>query len=154
MSDRAMTEKRKKDFVGIYKPNRKNTGSCAQFKLGSEKTCMFLEVANQVGHQSFDWSKKINVKLGESDIGKMLSLFNCVLPLQQDKNKPDLEIFHKTPGGGNKTIKFKVQDNGYYMKVSHQSGRELTSVALPIGWDEAELIKIALTKGYEIILGW
>ena len=150
---------KKKDYVGIYKPNRNNNGACAQLKISSDRECMFLEFAPQVRPGTdavpFDWSKdkKICVKIGVTDIGKILSLFNCVLPLNEDKNKPDLELFHKT-GSGNKTIKFKVQQNGYYIKVTMQDGGKLSSLAMPCSWDEAELLKIALTRGYEIILGW
>ena len=149
---------RKKDFIGIYKANKNNNGAVAQFKLGSEKDCMFMELAKQVrpmrDSKPYDWENtKITVKLGDADIGKLLALFNGTLPTETDPTKPDLFLFHKN-AKGNKMIKLKKQARGYYMKVSISEGDRKDAVALPISWDEAELLKIALTKGYEIILGW
>jgi len=149
---------RKRDFIGIYKANKNNNGSVAQFKLGSEKDCMFMELAKQVrpmrDSRPYDWENtKITVKLGDTDIGKLLALFNGNLPLASDPKKEDLMLFHKN-AKGNKIIKLKKQDRGYYMKVSVKEGDKNDSISLPISWDEAELISIGLRKGYEIILGW
>jgi hypothetical protein len=157
----AMTEKhvvKKRDFVGIYKPNRNNNGSVAQFKLGSERNCMFLEMAKQVrpmdDSKPYDWENtRITIKLGEVDIGKLLALFNGALPPSPDANKPDLSLFHEN-AKGNKVINLKKQDRGYYMKVSVKEGEKQDQIAIPISWDEAELLRIALARGYEIILGW
>lgn len=149
---------RKRDFIGIYKANKNNNGSVAQFKLGSEKDCMFMELAKQ--HKGmrdpapYDWANtKITVKLGESDIGKLLALFNGNLPLVSDPKKEDLMLYHQN-SKGNKIIKLKKQARGYYMKVSVKEGDRNDSITLPISWDEAELLRVGLTRGYEIILGW
>lgn len=159
---------RKRDFLGIYKANRNKNGAVAQFKLAGERvdargdkippSCMFLELAKQVrpmdDAKPYDWENtKITVKLGETDIGKLLSLLNGTLPLQEDPKKEDLMLFHQNQNG-NKIIKFKKQSRGYYMKVSVKEGSKSDAIALPISWDEAELLKIALQRGYQIILGW
>ena len=145
----------RKDHVAVYKPNSRKQGSALQLKLGSERSCMFLELAPQAeGPNPFDWTnRKIIVKLGPSDIGKLLVLFNRVFPPTTDETKPDLQLFHKNPKG-NKIIKIKHQENGYYMKVSASEGGKNNAIAIPITWDEVELIKIALNRGYEIMLGW
>lgn len=149
----------KKDFVGIYKPNRNSNGSVMQVKMhNNRRECMFLELAKQVRPiteaNPYDWENtKVVIKLGDADIGKLLALFNGNWPLSPDRNTPDLDIFHQNDRG-NKSIKIKKQDRGYYFKVSAKENGELNSIAIPISWDEAELIKIALTRGYEMMLGW
>lgn len=157
MSDRERPV-RKRDFVGIYKPNKNMNGSVAQFKLGNNRDCMFLEMAKQVrpmdDPKPYDWENtRITIKLGEVDIGKLLALFNGALPPNQDPNKEDLALFHEN-AKGHKVIKIKRQDRGYYMKVSVKEDGKQDQIAIPISWDEAELVRIALTRGYELMLGW
>jgi len=149
----------RRDFVGIYKPRRAvNGGSVLQLKLGSQRDCMFLELAPQIramdDSKPYDWDEsRITVKLGPTDIGKLLALLNGMLPLADDPKMPDLELFHKN-SKGNKIIKIKKQDRGYYVKVSSKELDKQVSVAIPVAWDEAELLRVALNRGYEIILGW
>ena len=94
----------RRDFVGIYKPRKSiSGGAVAQFKLGAQRDCMFLELAPQVrpmgDSKPYDWDEsRITVKLGHSDIGKLLALLNGRLPLESDPKTPDLELFHKNPG--------------------------------------------------------
>lgn len=145
------------NFVAVYKPNNKNTGTAAQFKMGNKRDCMFLEVAKQVRPKEdkspYDWTNKFTVKLGVSDIGKILALLNGALPPSNDPQKEDLGLFHNN-AKGNKVIKFKKQNNGYYVKISCKEGEKVDNVAFPLSVDEAELLRIALVRGYEIILGW
>lgn len=155
-----MTEKivRKRDFVGIYKPNKNMNGAVAQFKMGSQRECMFLELAKQVrpmdDSKPYDWDNtRVTIKLGEVDIGKLLALFNGAVAPNPDPTKDDLQLFHEN-AKGNKVIKLKRQDRGYYMKVSMKEGERNEQIAIPISWDEVELLRIALTEGYRIILGW
>lgn len=148
----------RRDYVGIYKANRNNNGSVLQVKLANKRDCMFFELAKQVrpmdDSKPYDWENtRITVKLGEGDIGKLLALFGGTWPLAPDPKKEDLMLFHKN-AKGNKVIKIKKQQRGYYLKVSVKEGERQDAIAVPIAWDEAELIKIALKRGYEIILGW
>lgn len=148
----------RRDYVGIYKANKNNTGSVLQVKIANKRDCMFLELARQVrpinDPKPYDWDNtRITVKLGESDIGKLLALFGGSLPPNPDPKKEDLMLYHQNPKG-NKVIKIKKQARGYYLKVSVKEQNHEDAIAVPIGWDEAELIKIALRRGYEIILGW
>ena len=149
----------RKDYVGIYKPRKAITGGAvAQFKIGAQRDCMFLELAKQTqpmnSSEPYDWKNtKITVKLGAADIGKLIALFSGCLPMESDPNKPDLELYHKN-AKGNKVIKIKKQDRGYYLKASVQEGSRQDAVAIPISWDETELVLIALKRGFEIMLGW
>lgn len=152
-----MEQKRRRD-IGIYKPTKKGSGAVAQFKLGLKNDCMFLECARQNAPidspKPYDWENKIIVKLGETDITKMLAYFNLHKP------GAPLKLHHETPGGGNKRIELKWQEYQgrpqYYLSVSHQldSGEIKTRVGLAIGLDEVEYLKIAFRRALEIILDW
>ena len=153
-----MATKKRRDFVGIYKANKKGTGSAAQVKIANDKTCLFLEMAKQVRDMDdaapYDWKDSgACLKLGESDLGKLLALFNGNLPLQADPKKADLELFHKN-SKGNKVLKIKKQERGYYLKLSVAEGDKKLAIAIPFSPDDVELVRIALQRGYEILLGW
>lgn len=157
-----MDNKDKKKFrrdIGIYKPNPKGNGSVAQFKIGGNDDCMFLECANQnapmKSPKPYDWENKIIVKLGESDLCKMLAYFGMHKP------GAPLRLHHETPGGGNKQVELKWQEyNGrsqYYMTVSHQLEKgqpPKTRVSFSLGLDEVEYLKIGFKKALEKILAW
>jgi hypothetical protein len=152
-----MEQKRRKD-IAIYKANTKNTGAVAQFKLGNNEDCMFLECAKQNAPMDsarpYDWDNKIIVKLGEADICKILAYFRLFEP------SAALKLFHKSPAGGNKTIEIKWQNykgrQSYYLTVSHQKaeGGDVNRMGLPIGLDEVEYLKIGFELALKIILAW
>jgi hypothetical protein len=144
--------------IAIYKANMKRTGSAAQFKYARDKKCMFLEMAKQSDEKAFDWANKIVVKLGETDITKMLALFGGTWPMSDDPmKKPDLSLFHEN-AKGNKIININKQRNpqfpGFYMTVSVSEGEVKDRISIPISPDEVEYLKIGLTKAIESILGW
>ncbi len=158
-----MSEYRIND-IGIYKPNRKTTGSVAQFKLSGDRSCMFLELAKQVrpmdDPKPYDWSEVIRVKLGQADLSKMLAYFHPQIMYYRSPPEP-LKLFHKNKRGS-KSIELKWQEreyqgkktHSYYLTVSSKEGDDLKKVSVPIGLDEVELLKIGFTRGLEIILGW
>lgn len=143
--------------IAIYKANSKKTGSAAQFKIARDKRCMFLEMAKQLDDKAFDWSTKIVIKLSETDITKMLALFNGTWPISMNANEADLKLFHEN-AKGNKIISLKKQTNpkypGFYMSVSVSEGELKDKISIPLSPDEVEYVKIGLTKAIEAILGW
>lgn len=144
--------------IAIYKPNPKKTGAVAQFKLSNNDDCMFLEIAKQIrgmkDSRPYDWENKIVVKLGTPDICKFLAYLNLSAP------GAPLSIFHQSPAGGNKTVEFKYQEYngrpGYYMTVSYQQAKDKPAnrVAVSIGLDEVEFLKVGFKKALEVILSW
>lgn len=149
-----MSENERRRDVAIYKPNKKQTGGVAQFKLGNRDDCMFLEVARQTApmdsDKPYDWiNTKIIVKLGIADITKMMAYLRLNGPTAP------LKLFHKNDNG-TKSIELKWQDNykTYYLSVSSKQGDELRRVGLPIGLDEVELLMVAFKRALEIILRW
>lgn len=162
MSEKETVEVRRKD-IGIYKANKKMTGSVAQFKIARDNSCMFLELAKQIGDMDskmpYDWeNSKITVKLGIPDITKMMNFF------RRGGEAEALKLFHQNDKGS-KSIELSWQEkyNTFYLKVSakekmkDKEGKEkeeLRSVAVPIGLDEVELLMVGFTRGLELILGW
>lgn len=152
-----MEQQRRRD-IAIYKPSSKGTGSVAQFKMGYNNNCMFLECANQNGSMDspkpYDWENKIILKLGVADICKMLAYFGL--------NKPGvpLKLYHESPDGSNKGIELKWQEYKgrpqYYISVSHQKskGEKANRVGISITLDELEFLKVGFKKALEIILAW
>jgi len=151
-------DKRNRRDIAIYKANMKNSGSVAQFKIGNNDDCMFLECAAQNAPMDspkpYDWENKIIVKLGESDLCKLLAY------LRLDKPGVALKLYHESPGGGNKGIEFKWQEysgrQSYYLTVSHQKtkGEAANRVSVPIGLDEVEYLRIGFKLALRIILAW
>lgn len=159
-----MTEEIIKD-IGIYKANKKLTGSVAQFKLAGNKTCMFLELAKQTkamdDPRPYDWDgSKICVKLGHTDISKILAYFHPQLMYYRSPPEP-LKLFHQN-NRGSKSIEFKWQERewqnkktySYYLTVSSKEGDDLKKISCPISLDEVELLKIGFTRAIGLILGW
>lgn len=158
MTDKKVVDKRRRRDIAIYKANPKQSGSVAQFKIANNNDCMFLECANQNApmdsNAPYDWENKIIVKLGDTDICKMLAYFRL--------NKPSaaLKLYHQSPGGGNKGIELKWQEyNGrqsYYLTVTHQKskGEKPSRVGIPIGFDETEYLKVGFKKALGLFLNW
>jgi len=146
----------KRDFVGIYKPKKESGGSVAQLKLGSNKDCVFLEMAKQNAPMNsskpYDWANGIRIKLGHTDIGKILALLYGRLP-EPKEGAADLELFHKNEKG-NKIIKFKWQPGGLYLTASMKEGSKSEVISIPVSSDELELIRLALERAYVLMLGW
>lgn len=147
----------KRRDIAIYKANSKNTGAAAQFKMGSQNDCMFLEIARQVAAMDsatpYDWEKKIIVKLGTPDITKMLAYLKMLKPTDS------LKLFHKTSEEASKTVELKYQEyNGkpsYYLSVSAKTGeQDAVKISLPLAFDEAEFLIVGFTLGLQVILGW
>lgn len=154
---------KKDNYLAIYKANKNTNGAALQLRLHRDHECAFFEAAQQIDDMDsanpYDWSKKIVVKLGDSDIGKLLMLL-------EDK-VDSLKLYHQNEKGS-KIVELKKQTGnykGYFMTLSaaikegvDKEGNKVpaknTRVSLPIGDDEAELMKIALKTAYSRMLGW
>lgn len=150
---------RRRADIGIYKANPKKSGSVAQFKMSHKNDCMFLELATQIREMDnakpYDWDNKIVVKLGITDITKMMAYFSPQILYKNNPPSP-LKLFHKT-ARGSKSIELKWQPkyNNYYLSVSAKEGDNAPSrVSVPISLDEVELLMVAFPRALEIILAW
>lgn len=157
-------KKKRKDYLGIHKANKNTTGACMQLRMHRDNECAFMELARQIDDMDskapYDWANKIMIKLGESDIGKLLSVIRGTW---RTKKGDGLDLYHESQKG-NKRISFAPQTNpdypGFYLKVScaenDKDGKPLPlkQVALPISPDEAELMRLALERAYLLLLNW
>src|SRR6187402_2909445 len=98
----------------IYRANKSNTGTATSWQLSYkseekyDKYIPFLMAANQTGtdangNAQFDWDNKITIKLGENDLGEIMSV------LERRKNEVGFNgkgLYHQSPNGGNKVIYF------------------------------------------------
>lgn len=146
------TMKKKENYLAVYKANGKKTGAALQLRLHHTGECAFFEAAPQVGEvdsdKPYDWGKKLVVKLGDGDIGKLLHLFNS--------GGAALKLYHEN-AKGNKIVELKKQTgnySGYYLTISAQAEGKNTRVGLPLSDDEVELMKLALGRAYLVMLGW
>ena len=150
-----------KGFI-MYKAQNSGNGSASQWSLGSEKDCVFLEMASQTekddkGNARFDWGNKIRFKLGDADIGEIISVLvgvkDGVGPFDE-KNKKYKGLFHSNPSGnailyfgkdrnGTLRICLSVQKNGDQTRVQH---------AITIG--EACFLNILLRRAIELMYDW
>lgn len=157
-------ENRKKFSKGfmLYKAQNNGNGSASQWNLGSEKDCVFLEMSNQTGKDDkgnarFDWDNKIRFKLGDADIGEIISVLvgvkDGVGPFDKDKEKYK-GLFHSNPNGnsilylgkdrnGILRICLSVKKDGNQIRVQH---------AITIG--EACILNTLLRRAIEVMYGW
>jgi len=160
----------------IFRTNRENKGTATQWELSYKQTqnkkgenvdnwFMFLEGATQKGvdengNARYDWEKKITVKLGENDIGEILSVLNGI----KDSAGYKGSMYHQTPGGGNKSITFAINQQegkdynptqGYKLRIAAQdASKNLTQVQQLISPAEAEILKALLQRALVRMFGW
>ena len=152
----------KRNIIGIYKANQKQSGSVAQFKISDRKDCMYLEMAKQYAQMDsskpYDWDNKIVIKLGSTDITKFLAYFEPQITYYRSVPKP-LKLFHKTDKTS-KGIELKWQEReykgektySYYLTVRDNTYSK--SISVPISLDEVEYLKVGFKRALELILGW
>lgn len=155
-----------KDFR-IYRPNKTQDGVAAAIqlsyktKLQYDKWQLFLVIAPQTGldeknNAQFAWNdpaKAITVRLGDNDVAEMLAVLVGRKKVAGGKN-----LFHQTPGGGNKAIVFSRKDNGdgYYIRVSAQDADRKNIGPLSIVFSEGEgvVLSILLRSAVNKMYGW
>jgi len=134
------------NFYPIYKPNGKGTGGAIQFKpdFESKNGCIFINAANQAGEKSYDWGNKVIMKLGMSDIGKIMALL-----IGRTK---ECKLFHKSDRGQT-TFDLKPGTSyGYMLRTTSTiSG---STVNLPVSDDEAEILLTLLRHVVPIFARW
>jgi hypothetical protein len=104
------------------------------------------------GNATFDWKGGITVKLGENDLGELISV------LERRKSEVGYQgkgLFHQT-AKGNKVVNFALyEDKGYSLKVSAQDNEKNRSeVKQVMSFAEASLLLVLLKRAVEKIYGW
>lgn len=146
----------------IYRANKDKKGSASAWQLSFKNQdkfnpyVCFLNVAKQLpeddanGNAKFDWDNSITVKLGDNDIGEIISVF------ERRKTSVGMKgaLYHQSPNGGNKIVNLEASEHGYSMSVSSQDKDKNTNrVNQTIGHGEAAFLLVLLKRYVEIIYG-
>lgn len=147
----------------FYRPNKSGNGAAIALQLSYKKDNefdkyqLFLIGANQLkdndsnGNAQFDWKSPITVKLGENDLGEILS----VLEGRKDFVGPKGSLFHQTPGGGSKVVGFSMSENGYSLSLSAQDkDKNIKKVFMNLSHAEASVMCVLIKRGIEKMFMW
>jgi hypothetical protein len=147
----------------IYKPTKDGKGIASAWQLAFKPDrkydpfLFFLTMAVQTQSDNenarFDWDNAIVVKLGENDLGEMIS----VLERRKTNLGTDKGIlYHQSPDGGNKIIRLDSDDRGYLLSVSVQDAAKNKKGPFKhtLTHGEASTLLILLKRAIEVIYGW
>lgn len=109
--------------------------------------CMFFEIANaKEGTDRMDWDNKINMKIGVSDIGKILAGL---------KSRNEIKIYHENSRGNSALNIAEGQQPGTYgFKFSKKENGELKSAMIYLNAEDMNVFLILLESGLPQMLGW
>jgi len=156
-----MSEKFSKGFV-LYKAKGDGNGAASQWNLGSQKDCVFLEMANQKGKDEnnnarFDWDNKIRFKLGEADIGEILAVLmglqDGVGPFDAAKSKYK-GLFHSNQSGNAILYFGKDEHKRFRIYLSVKRGDEKIVVQHAMSKGEACILSTLLRQAIEVMHRW
>jgi hypothetical protein len=155
-------EFKKKPYYNIYKPLSKADSGCAlQFSYDPFKGAIFLEAARQRGarlaigsKEQFDWKNKIVFKIGTTDIGTLLLLFNgrkteveCFHSGQDKSHSSVLKISKQTGDYDNYRLQLTRTDQG-------EDGKSTKSVSIYIDHHEMVLLGHFFRESLTRMLGF
>lgn len=136
--------------VSFYRANSSGTGVAFQLSIWAAKRSFTLAAANQNGDKSFDWKEgKVNAKLGNSDIGKLLS----VLSGRADK----ADMIHEFNGQVTLIrIEKDTKGVGYWLNLGRgkKTDPDNKRFGIRLELEEAIILEQALRHGFNLFLGW
>lgn len=138
--------------IGFYHPNGKGTGSALRLEPRLNRddadryNCFFIEMAPQkslatrgahgVTPATFDWSKKITVKLGFLDVAELLT----VLEGRAEKVGGERNGLYHASGASNTLISFlrNKDQGGYYLALSIKRHKDEAPQKIGMSLSEVE----------------
>jgi len=151
-----------KPYYNIYKPLKKDdAGAALQFSYDGPKESVYLEAARQKGPKleigskdQFDWEGKIVFKLGITDIGQLLLLFNG--------KKTEVKCIHSPPDGKHTSVLEMRKQSGdydnYQLKLSkttkEEAGSKTNSVGLYVDHHEMVVLSHFFREALTRMLGF
>ena len=141
--------------VCIYKPSRSGSGGAVQFDLNIGKRAVFVEAAAQKDEQTFDWERKIVLKLSVFELAKLCTVFDGKLPKAELFHVPSKSKFVTDSNVQNTTLSVQRGQYGFFFKVSEQDqSRAVRAVQVPLSEDEALLLSTVFKAAMVKIYGW
>ena len=146
----------------MYRAKNDDSGSASQWNLGSDKKCVFLEMANQLGkddqgNAKFDWDNKLPFKMGVADIGELLA---TMVGMQggvgtYDQSSGRYKGLYHSNKNGNAILKFEKNQNGRLnIQLSVKRDGVQSSVYHTISNGEACVLSTLLRRALEIMYRW
>ena len=146
----------------IYKAKVSGDGAASQWNLGSQKDCVFLEMANQKGKDAngnarFNWEDKLRFKLSETDIGEILAVLvglkDGVGPFDT-KTQKFKGLYHQNQAG-NAILYFGKDKYGrLQIYLSLKRGNEKSVARHSISEGESCVLSTLLRRAIEIMYRW
>lgn len=153
------SENRERCYNGnivFYHPNGKGSGAAARLELRLNRIgeegydCFFLEMAKQKsvrsrdGNATFDWAKKVTVKLGFMDLCEFLT----VLEGRAKSVGGGRDSLYHQNESGNTLIGLNAQDDGrFLLGVSRKANGEQRRVSISLSQVEATGLRQVLQTG-------
>jgi hypothetical protein len=152
----------------IYKANKKNTGSAAQFSLGIDKEtgiarCVFLQMASQTnqkdanGNATFNWKENRDVfKLGEIDIAEILTVLEGrKAGIGRERDDGTFSgLYHENQHGNSSLYLCKGTQSGYFMDLVLNKNGSKRQYKISITNAEGRLLSVLLRRAIEAVYGW
>jgi len=110
--------------------------------------CMFFEIARaKEGTDRMDWDNKINMKIGVSDIGKILAGL---------KSRSEIKIYHENSRGSSTLNIAEGQQPGTYaFGFSKKEGQnDANRAMIYLNAEDMNVFLILLEAGLPQMLGW
>ena len=159
MNDTTKKQYKRKPFHNIYKPIAKaDMGAALQFSYDAEKRAIFLEAARQKGakleigsKEQFDWEGKIVFKIGVTDIGRLLLLFNGRVK--------EAKCLHSQAGTGRTSVLEVIRGdyNGapnFQIKLSRTADGQTKRVGMYLNQDELSLLAHFVRESLTRMMGF
>lgn len=126
--------------VQLKKPGTDNNGQIV-------RGCMFFEIANAIeGSDKMDWNNKINMKIGVSDIGKILAGL---------KSRKEIKIYHENSQGNSALNIAEGQQPGTFaFNFSKKVGDQVQRANIYLNVEDMNVFLILLETGLPAMLGW
>ncbi len=152
-----MDDKKYSKEMKIYRARNNGGGVASQWRFDKNNSCIWLEVAPQIGEDKrFDWDKaKLKIKLGEVDIGEIMSVLErrkYFVGYEKKGQQPSL--FHKNDRGIS-LLSFKRGESGFAMRLGVKlDGEDTRWLGHPITEAEAAIMLVLMKRAIEVIYRW
>lgn len=148
-----------KKVLNFWKARKEGGGAALffEYKTDSNRSC-FVSMMPQGGSRK-EWSKdkRINVKLGLSDIGALLAVINGATngcgTLKGDRWSG---LYHESPNGGNSSIQFHIYEKtgGFIFGLSRQGqqGADVERLSVGLTIQEVQLLRVFLEDMARVLM--
>lgn len=151
-SQRTFVQEPRLDF---WKPRTNKEGAAAIFEAAPSKQAIFLKMLPQNKNgdgPEFDSKSALNVKLGRTDVGELLSVvYGMVDGLGKKNDKGYYSgIYHERDKENNSVIKLARGDHGFFLSLSVMRSGQRSELSIGITLGEIALLRNFLEKHVEM----